>query len=284
MQCSDEDDTLSQKADKQATTPNYSDSIMATALTTMAKVAVPRAFSSGMRRFGRTARRGVASSALKRVLSDNNCQPRGQRANAIIRTPLRGITLRSRPSLTDPWFSANSARSLENMLAAMDRLMFDDVPGFRNALTQVRPAWEVKETDDAFHLRFEMPGLSKEEVIVKIEDGKLIVTGEHKSVTEEVHEDQKVDAKEGAEAKDEQGDAKAAEESNSAEAAVAKTDPETKQLTWSTRSSKKYQTVLTLPENVVADKIEGEMKNGVLSLKVPKAAEEKPAVLEVPIN
>lgn len=38
--------------------------------------------------------------------------------------------------------------------------------------------WDVKETDDALHLRMDMPGLSKEDVKVTMEQNTLIIRGE----------------------------------------------------------------------------------------------------------
>lgn len=38
--------------------------------------------------------------------------------------------------------------------------------------------WDVKESDDALHLRMDMPGLSKEDVKVTMEQNTLIIRGE----------------------------------------------------------------------------------------------------------
>ncbi|KAL4195645.1 hypothetical protein AMTRI_Chr05g74300 [Amborella trichopoda] len=42
------------------------------------------------------------------------------------------------------------------------------------------PSYQITEDDKAYKLRFEMPGLSKEDIKVTIEDGHLVIKGEHK--------------------------------------------------------------------------------------------------------
>lgn len=42
----------------------------------------------------------------------------------------------------------------------------------------LRRGWDAKETDDALHLRVDMPGLGKEDVRVSVEQNTLIIKGE----------------------------------------------------------------------------------------------------------
>ncbi|KAI5083182.1 hypothetical protein GOP47_0002925 [Adiantum capillus-veneris] len=48
-----------------------------------------------------------------------------------------------------------------------------------------RAAWDVVEDEKAFKLRLDMPGLSKEEVKVDVEEGNLMIKGEKKPGTED---------------------------------------------------------------------------------------------------
>ncbi|CAM6087828.1 unnamed protein product [Calypogeia fissa] len=90
---------------------------------------------------------------------------------------------RRRPSPFDLFDSFFPNRNLK--FDRMDRL-FDDpffnrswmAPGGQSAL-QSRPPWDFIETDDAFKMRLDLPGLSKEEVKVYVEDGNLVIEGEH---------------------------------------------------------------------------------------------------------
>lgn len=47
------------------------------------------------------------------------------------------------------------------------------------------PAMDVKERDDAYVIKTEMPGVNKDDVSITLENGVLTITGESKSETEE---------------------------------------------------------------------------------------------------
>ncbi|KAK6915040.1 Alpha crystallin/Hsp20 domain [Dillenia turbinata] len=51
----------------------------------------------------------------------------------------------------------------------------------------------VKEKDDCYKLRFDMPGLSKEDVKVTVENGVLYIEGEHKEDEDELHQEYQYD-------------------------------------------------------------------------------------------
>lgn len=133
-------------------------------------------------------------------------------------------------------------RNLRVMIDRMGRA-FDDpffarswmVPGGQSGAGAARPPWDFVETDDAFKMRLDLPGLSKEEVKVYVEDGSLVIKGE-------------------------QSDENKADESQ-----------------WASRShASHYSTRIVLPDNANAETIKAELKNGVLSVTIPKVAEEEP--------
>ncbi|MBF0169588.1 MAG: Hsp20/alpha crystallin family protein [Nitrospinae bacterium] len=57
-----------------------------------------------------------------------------------------------------------------------------------NEETGYLPTMEVKETDDAYAIRLELPGVAKEDVRVQFENGILTVSGEKRDTTEEKSE------------------------------------------------------------------------------------------------
>eukprot|EP00897_Mesotaenium_endlicherianum_P002516 jgi/Mesen1/2292/ME000154S01452 len=98
-------------------------------------------------------------------------------------------------SFADIWDPFFPNRSLRQMLDTVDRIFEDVVPAsfFGSdssvAAPPVRLPWDVKETSDSFQMRFDMPGLNKEEVSVRVEDGNtLVVKGEHKEEKKEGEE------------------------------------------------------------------------------------------------
>lgn len=67
-------------------------------------------------------------------------------------------------------------RSLSQVLNLMDRFM--DSPFLSSPSVSSRKGWDVREDNDALYLRIEMPGLSKEDVKISVEQNTLIIRGE----------------------------------------------------------------------------------------------------------
>ncbi|KAG4966784.1 hypothetical protein JHK87_032435 [Glycine soja] len=78
----------------------------------------------------------------------------------------------------DPFFPT---RSLSQVLNMMDQVMDNPfLSGSRGigAGSGVRRGWDARETEDALHLRVDMPGLGKEDVKISVEQNTLIIKGE----------------------------------------------------------------------------------------------------------
>ncbi|KAH9715067.1 26.5 kDa heat shock protein [Citrus sinensis] len=99
----------------------------------------------------------------------------------------------------------------------------------------------VKEQDDCYKLRYDVPGLGKDDVKITIHDGVLTIKGEHKEEEEEGSDDEH----------------------------------------WSARSYGYYNTSLALPDDAKADEIKAELKNGVLNIVIPRTEKPKQDVKEL---
>lgn len=105
-----------------------------------------------------------------------------------------------------------------------------------------RVAVDIREEDDAFYVDAEVPGVAPEDVKVDVEKNVLTISGERK-VEKEEHE----------------GSFRRVE-----------------------RHYGSFSRSFTLPETVNADHIHADLKNGVLTLRLPKKEAPKPRA--IPVN
>ncbi|GMP34771.1 hypothetical protein CsSME_00007503 [Camellia sinensis var. sinensis] len=104
----------------------------------------------------------------------------------------------------------------------------------------------VKEHDECYKLRFNLPGLGKEALKITVEDGVLTIKGEHKEEVEEGSDDEQY---------------------------------------LSARSFGYFiDTCIVLPEDAKVDEIKAQMKDGVLTIIIPRIEKPKKEVQEVPIH
>jgi len=118
--------------------------------------------------------------------------------------------------------------------------------GEKTGETQISwlPATDIIDEKDNYVLKMEIPGLSKEQVKIEIENDTLSVSGERKEEKEEKSENYH----------------------------------------WTERRSGKFHRSFRLPKNVDGRKINAAMKNGILELKVPKPEEVKPKNIPITVH
>lgn len=104
----------------------------------------------------------------------------------------------------------------------------------RAAFRDFQPQMDVSETEDAYSVTIELPGLEKKDIDLSITDDLLVIQGEKRAEAEE------------------DGEARHRVE----------------------RLYGRFQRAVRLPAPVQADKIEAAFKDGVLKVRLPKSAEE----------
>ncbi|XP_008811876.1 small heat shock protein, chloroplastic [Phoenix dactylifera] len=168
---------------------------------------------------------------------DQNANKKGA---AVERRPRRSTLDISPFGIVDP---LSPMKTMRQMLETMDRI-FEDAMSFpgsgRTSVGEVRAPWDIMENENEVKMRFDMPGLSKEEVKVSVEDDVLVIRGEHK--------------------KEEEGGSKGED------------------TWWRGRSTSSYDTRMLLPDNCDRDKVKAELKNGVLLITIPKTKVERKVI------
>ncbi|XP_058781585.1 heat shock protein 21, chloroplastic-like [Vicia villosa] len=142
------------------------------------------------------------------------------------------------------WDRFPTARTVQEMLETMERMMEDPfamstiewpssplpsegVGGYRR---RGRAPWEIKEGEEEYKLRFDMPGMNKEDVKVWVEEKMVVVKAEKGSNKKKNEEDEE----------------------------------------WGSNSYGRYSGRIALPENVKFEDIKAEVKDGVLYITIPK--------------
>ncbi|AFZ60698.1 Hsp20/alpha crystallin family protein [Anabaena cylindrica FACHB-243] len=160
---------------------------------------------------------------------------------ALIRwDPLREIERLEPFRELDRW---DPLREMDTLQRRMNRLFERIIPtdgGERGGITFI-PAAELEETDDAFKLRLELPGLEAKDVNVEVTPEAVSITGERKSET--------TTEKEG--------------------------------YTRSEFRYGKFQRIIPLPSLVQHEQVQAEYKDGILRLNLPKAEPEKQKAFKV---
>ena len=152
-------------------------------------------------------------------------------------------------------------RPFESLRREVDRLFDDfdggfwrspfhmpsfDVAPFRRgeATAAAMPAVDVSETDKAYEITAELPGMDEKNVEVKLANGVLTIKGEKQDEKEETQKDYYMRE----------------------------------------RSFGSFERTFAVPDGVDSDKIEASFKNGVLSVTLPKSAEAQKAEKKIAVK
>lgn len=140
--------------------------------------------------------------------------------------------------------NTSSVSSLQNEIdRVFDRFFPDrDQEGDTTSPQTVwRPRMDLIETDEAYRLHLDMPGMSKDDLTISYQDNELTVSGERTSDRREEGEE------------------------------YVRVE----------RSFGHFRRSFTLPNSVEADNIQAAYDDGVLTLTVPKTETEKPRQIEI---
>lgn len=135
-------------------------------------------------------------------------------------------------------------RTVPDLRSEMNRLFADFLEPPTRDLDRVTPAADLYETDEAYFAEIELPGFSKDEVTVTVEQGVLTVSGEHATEQEKEREDYHL----------------------------------------AERSFGRFSRSFSLPASIEQDEVTARFENGVLVVEMPKAEESKSRRIEVNVG
>ncbi|HHJ53651.1 MAG TPA: Hsp20/alpha crystallin family protein [Caldithrix abyssi] len=142
------------------------------------------------------------------------------------------------------WNPMNELANWEREVDRMIRDVFSPEVRLFEDISHVVPLIDMEETDDAFNITAELPGMKKEDIKITFQDNILTISGEKK--TEEKREEKNFHRME--------------------------------------RSFGKFSRSIGIPAGVVLDKIDAEYKNGVLYIHIPKAEEAKTKKIDIKLK
>ena len=156
----------------------------------------------------------------------------------------------SKPSpVTAPFFGWRDDldRLFDNfLLSPFGRRLLDLEPFRRRgwSTTDITPRMDVVETDEAFEVTAELPGMTEKDIDVSVADGAVTIRGEKKTEREE-----------------KKGDVHLSE-----------------------RSFGTFTRSFGMPENINEDGISAQFDNGVLTLTLPKTEKSKPRAKKIEVK
>ncbi len=144
------------------------------------------------------------------------------------------LTVRPRAGLR-PW------RATWDLQDEFSRFFEDFSNGLESAEEHFTPAIDIRETDDAYIVEADVPGMKKEDVHIDVNDDVLTIKGERKSEHEEKRKDyHRIERRYGS-----------------------------------------FRRTVTVPGGFKYDAVKAKFKDGVLQVTLPKREDAKPRRIEV---
>ena len=113
-----------------------------------------------------------------------------------------------------------------------------------NTKTNWKPEIDIKESENLFQIKADIPGLTKKDIKISIKGDQLTISGERKKII----------------------------------------DNENDYYHYRERSFGKFNRSFNLPDSINKDKIHASFKNGILTIELEKHEEIVPKEMEIPIS
>lgn len=158
-----------------------------------------------------------------------------------------------------------------NTMSEMQRTLANN----ENAVQSFTPRFDVKEERDSYHLEGEMPGIAQKDIEIEFSDDRtLTIKGRSERYVEQGEKPKQIESP-AAEKQD--GEAKSTEvATQNNETSVTRAEEHKGTTYWmSERSIGEFKRSFSFPQRVDQDGVKASLKNGILSVVVPKERKAK---------
>lgn len=142
------------------------------------------------------------------------------------------------------WQPFGISPTFDKMRQRLNKMLYSDFFDFfdeETEMVQWKPVVDIKETDSAIIINAEVPGIKESDIDIKLEDNVLTLKGKRESNSEEKNEK------------------------------YHKVE----------RFYGEFYRSFNIPTNIDAEKIEAKLKDGVLSINLPKTESAKPKQIKI---
>ncbi|XP_010448463.1 PREDICTED: 23.6 kDa heat shock protein, mitochondrial [Camelina sativa] len=117
-----------------------------------------------------------------RLFNTNAVRSYDEDGDGLDRRSDRSVSRRRGDFFSDVFDPFSPTRSVSQVLNLMDQFMENPLLSATRGMgaSGARRGWDIKEKDDALYLRIDMPGLSREDVKLALEQDTLVIRGEGK--------------------------------------------------------------------------------------------------------
>ena len=167
----------------------------------------------------------------------------------------------------------NPTREFEDIYDRMGQLMNLAFGSFMPAVTADLP-WvplsDISETDDAYVVRVDLPGVSRDQIDIQLQDRELIISGE---IPDQQGQGQ------GQQGQGQQGQGQQGQSQQGQSQSQQQDGNERRHRTQ--RPTGQFEFRAILPGDVNPDRVTAQLRDGVLTVNIPKAEAAKPRHVEI---
>ncbi|HEY2241633.1 MAG TPA: Hsp20/alpha crystallin family protein [Streptosporangiaceae bacterium] len=170
----------------------------------------------------------------------------------------------------------NPTREFEDIYDRMGQLMNLAFGNFMPAITADLswvPLGDIAETDDAYVVRVDLPGVSRDHIDIQLQDRELIISGE---IPDQQGQSQQGQTQQGQSQQGQQGQTQQGQQGQSQQNQDGNERRHRTQ-----RPTGHFEFRAVLPGDVNPDGVTAQLRDGVLTVNIPKSEAAKPHHVEI---